>query len=119
MSSTSGHLHFANAKDTQLANARACNRGHRVGRIAGRGKMPGTFRKVRTFQRAAAGRGASPLPFRARLDRAMDRDLNQTNASRLQGSLAGSLDYGLSKQPAQPDDMFTTTAFGGATIENS
>jgi hypothetical protein len=118
MSSTSGHLQFANANDTQLADTRACNRGHRVGRIAGRGKTLGTFRKVETSQPAAAVRGASPLPVRARLDRAMDRELNQTNASGLQGSLASSLDYGLSTQQVHPDDMFATTAFGGATIEN-
>ena len=112
MSSTSFDLHFAGAKNVQLIETRFRDTAHQAEWITVRGKTPGAFKQVGTFQWTAAVRALSILFVKAKLLSALGEDPNHAIVSGSHGSLAASLDYAITKKPAWLEEMFGTNACG-------
>lgn len=108
MSERSCELHFAGESDVQLVEFRFTDRITGVQRLSVRGKTAGAFRNAGTFQWTSAVRGLCILMARAKLA-CIQGATSEVSTGQILGhraSMAASLDYAITKQPAWTRDMF-------------
>lgn len=105
-------LHFNGPIDTQLVEARFKGHPSNGLLVAVRGKTSGAYRNAGTFQWTSAVRALCILMIRAKLANLLGVDFNTAVIHGDQGSLAASLDYALTKQPAWLRDIFGTDSTG-------
>jgi hypothetical protein len=119
MSERSCELHFAGGADVQLVEFRFTDRVTGIQRITVRGKTAGAFRNAGTFQWTSAVRGLCILMARAKIaclqGTASDVGTGQIVGHR--ASMAASLDYAITKQPAWTRDMFGSDMNGTTLVQ--
>lgn len=109
-------LHFAGSLDVQLIETRFSDLSLDIERVAVRGKTGGAVRNAGSFQWTSAVRALCVLMLKAAISK--NRDVPESELILLggQGSLAASLDFAISKQPAWLTDMFGTDSGGIAHV---
>jgi hypothetical protein len=117
MTQRSFELHFAGNADVQLVEARFIDRVSGATRVTVRGKTAGAFRDAGTFQWTSAVRGLCILLGKSKMVHLVGDGHSTANISGLQGSLAASLDYAITKQPIWIREMFGSDMQGNTLAQ--
>ena len=110
-------LQFAGTADVQLVEVRYDDPATPNQRITVRGKTAGAFGNAGTFQWTSAVRGLCILLTKAKMTQLLEGDGARGFIFGLQGSLAASLDYAITKQPVWIRDMFGSDANGNSMAQ--
>ncbi len=105
-------LHFAGNPDVQLVETRVSDLSLNVERHSVRGKSAGAVRGAGSFQWTSAVKAMSILVLKAALAKEQVSNGSEGMLSGYQGSLAASLDFAISKQPAWLLEMFGVDSQG-------
>lgn len=112
MSRRTVELHFAGSSDVQLIEARFSDLSLDLDRFAVRGKTCGALRNAGSFQWTSAVKALCILMLKAAVSKNREVPEGELLLQGSQGSLAASLDFAISKQPAWLTDMFGADSRG-------
>ncbi len=105
-------LHFAGSSDVQLIETRFSDLSLNLERFAVRGKTCGALRNAGSFQWTSAVKALCALMLKAAASKFQDTAESDLLLAGGQGSLAASLDFAISKQPAWVTEMFGEDSAG-------